>query len=124
VINLSPDKGQVLEEAFRVLRPNGRLAISDIVIDGDLSGLPVSEAQIRAGLSWAGCIAGALTRAEYRSLLAEAGFTDITVDVRQRYTPADLLRDAPEGLDTLEPAVLQELVGRFTSCAIGASKPS
>src|SRR6266496_3906882 len=66
VINLSPDKGQVLHEAFRVLRPGGRLAVSDIVVDGDLTGLPVSEVQIRAALSWAGCIAGALTMEQYR----------------------------------------------------------
>jgi SAM-dependent methyltransferase len=124
VINLSPDKGQVLNEAFRVLKPRGRLAVSDIVIDGDLNGLPVSEAQIRAGLNWAGCIAGALTRDEYQSLLADAGFTDIVVDIRHRYTSADLLQDAPEGLDSLAPELLQELVGRFTSCAIGAVKPT
>jgi SAM-dependent methyltransferase len=124
VINLSPDKGQVLADAFRVLRPGGRLAVSDIVIDGDLSGLLLDEVQIRAGLSWAGCIAGALTRDQYRTLLAEAGFTDIAVDIRQRYAPEDLLSDAPDGLEALAPEVLRELVGRFTSCAIRAVKPA
>jgi arsenite methyltransferase len=124
VINLAPDKGQVLGDAFRVLKPGGRLAISDIVIDGDLSGLPLNEVQIRAGLSWAGCIAGALTRDQYRTLLADAGFTDIAVDVRQRYAPGDLLSDAPEGLQALAPEVLSDLVGRFTSCAISAVKPA
>ncbi|HWQ11754.1 MAG TPA: arsenite methyltransferase [Roseiflexaceae bacterium] len=124
VINLSPDKGQVLAEAYRVLKPGGRLAVSDIVIDGDLSGLPVSETEVRAALSWAGCIAGALTREQYRALLADAGFTDITVDVRQRYGPEDLLSDAPQGLGALTPEVLRDLVGRFTSCAISAVKPA
>lgn len=124
VINLAPDKGQVLSEAFRVLKPGGRLAVSDIAIDGDLGGLPVSEAQIRAGLSWAGCIAGALTRDEYRALLAGAGFTQIGVDVRQRYTPADLLDRAPAELAELPPEVLRDLVERFTSCAISAVRPA
>lgn len=124
VINLAPDKGQVLTEAFRVLKPGGRVAVSDIVIDGDLSGLPLDEAQIRAGLNWAGCIAGALTRDQYRALLADAGFTDIAVDVRQRYTTDDLLSDAPGELTQLPPDVLSDLVGRFTSCAIGAVKPA
>ncbi|HEU5089301.1 MAG TPA: arsenite methyltransferase [Roseiflexaceae bacterium] len=123
VINLSPDKGQVLKEAFRVLKPGGRLAVSDIVIDGDLSGLPIDEVQIRAGLSWAGCIAGALTRDQYQKLLTEAGFRDIAVDVRQRYAPEDMLSDAPEDVAQLPPEVLRDLVGRFTSCAISAVKP-
>lgn len=124
VINLAPDKGQVLSEAFRVLRPGGRLAVTDIVIDGDLEGLPVSEAQIRAGLSWAGCIAGALTRERYLQLLAGAGFVQADVSVRQRYTPADLLDQAPQGLQQLAPELLEALVGRFTSCAIQATRPA
>jgi ubiquinone/menaquinone biosynthesis C-methylase UbiE len=124
VINLAPDKGQVLSEAFRVLAPGGRLAVSDIVIDGDLSGLDVSEAQVRAGLSWAGCIAGALTRDEYQALLSQAGFTDIAVEVRQRYTLDDLLSDAPADLQQIPPDALAQLVGRFTSCAISGVKPA
>jgi arsenite methyltransferase len=124
VINLSPDKGQVFTEAFRVLKPGGRLAISDIVVDGDLSGIPISEAQIRAALSWAGCIAGALTMDEYRALLGAAGFERIAIDVRQRYTVEDLLSSAPEALDQLPPEVVNSLVGRFTSSAITAYKPS
>ena len=120
VINLSPDKGQTLHEAFRVLRPGGRLAVSDIVIDGDLFDLPVSEEQVRAALSWAGCIAGALTINQYRTLLAEAGFTDIHIDIRQRYD-ADMLAQA-EGLD-LPTDLVARLAGRFTSSCFHAVKP-
>lgn len=120
VINLSPDKGQTLHEAFRVLRSGGRLAVSDIVIDGDLSDLPVREEQVRAALSWAGCIAGALTIDQYRALLEAAGFTDIRVDIRQRYGP-EMLEKA-EGLD-LPNEVLSQLAGRFTSSSIHAVKP-
>jgi arsenite methyltransferase len=124
VINLSPDKGQVLHEAFRVLKPGGRLAVSDIVIDGDLAGLPVSEEQIRAALSWAGCVAGALTSAQYRQILSAAGFTTIDVDVRQRYTVEDLGGDSPSALEQLDPQVAQDLVGRFTSSSVTAWKPA
>jgi len=124
VVNLSPDKGQVLHEAFRVLRPGGRLAISDIVVDGDLTNLPVSEVQIRAALSWAGCIAGALTIDQYRQLLADAGFTQVEIDIRQRYTAEDLFGDAPETLSALPAEVVNALVGRFTSSAVTALKPT
>jgi arsenite methyltransferase len=124
VINLSPDKGQVLHEAFRVLRPGGRLAVSDIVVDGDLTSLPVSEVQIRVALSWAGCIAGALTMEQYRQLLADAGFTQVYIDVRQRYTAEDLLSDTPDTLSALPAEVVDELVGRFTSSAVTAWKPT
>lgn len=122
VINLSPDKGDVLAEAFRVLRPGGRLAVSDIVIDGDLAGLPVSETQIRTALSWAGCIAGALTAQQYRQLLSAAGFERIVIEVKQRYTVDDLLTESPETLTTLPTHVVAELVGRFTSSSITAYK--
>jgi arsenite methyltransferase len=123
VINLSPDKHQVLHEAFRVLKPGGRLAVSDIVVDGDLTGLPVSEVQIRAALSWAGCIAGALTVEQYRQLLAEAGFGQVSIDVKQRYTTEDLLTETPEALSSLPAEVLNDVVGRFTSSNITAWKP-
>ncbi|MDE0143862.1 MAG: arsenite methyltransferase [Caldilineaceae bacterium] len=123
VINLTADKGKVLNEAFRVLKPGGRIAISDIVVDGDLSGLPVSEAQIRAGLNWAGCIAGALTISEFTALLQAAGFGEIAITIEQRYTPSDFTRDQPSALSELQPGQLQELLHRFTSSSIQARKP-
>lgn len=123
VINLTADKGKVLNEAFRVLKPGGRIAISDIVVDGDLSGLPVSEAQIRAGLNWAGCIAGALTISEFTTLLQAAGFGETAITIEQRYTPSDFRREQPSALSELQPAQLQELLHRFTSSSIQARKP-
>ena len=123
VVNLTPDKGKALHEAFRVLKPGGRLAISDIVVDGDLSGLPASEEQIRAGLSWAGCIAGALTVTELTNLLHDAGFEDIAITVEHRYSAADFLGDLPSALTDLQPPVLQDLLQRFTSSSIEARKP-
>ena len=123
VINLSPDKAQTLNEAFRVLRPGGRLAVSDIVIDGTLSDLPVSEATIRQALSWAGCIAGALTKTAYEQLLAAAGFEAIAVTVSQRYTLEGLGIDVNTSALPLSPALAQELVSRFTSSLIAAKRP-
>lgn len=124
VINLAPDKGQVFQEARRILRPGGRLAVSDIVIDGDLGGLPVSEAQIRAALSWTGCIAGALTIDQYRALLAEAGFTAIDIAVQHRYGVGDLVQNVPADLAHLAPEVIADLVGRFVSSSIAAMTPA
>ncbi len=123
VVNLTPDKGKALHEAFRVLKTGGRLAISDIVVDGDLSGLHVSEEQIRAGLSWAGCIAGALTVTELTNLLQDAGFEDIAITVEHHYSAADFLGDLPPALTDLQPLVLQDLLQRFTSSSIEARKP-
>ncbi len=123
VINLAPDKGQVLSDALRVLKPGGRLAVSDIVIDGNLDDIPLSEIQIRSGLNWAGCIAGALTRDQYQTLLEQAGFSNIDVDIRHRYSPEEMLSDIPGELQQLDPALLDDLIGRFTSCAISAVKP-
>ncbi len=123
VINLSPEKEQTLGEAFRVLRPGGRLAISDIVIDGDLSDLPVAEEQIRTALSWAGCIAGALSLDEYRTLLAGAGFEDIQLAVQHRYNLGDLGQDLESAGKQLPSDVVAELVNRFVSCSITAQRP-
>jgi arsenite methyltransferase len=125
VINLSPDKGQTFAEAFRVLRAGGRLAVSDIVVDGDLSDLPVSEAQVRTALSWAGCIAGALTMDQVRDLLAQAGFTDIQVEIRGRYSMEVLSTIDAAQVEALQldSAVLEQVANRFTSSSITATKP-
>src|SRR5216684_3916935 len=85
VINLSADKGQVLREAYRVLVPGGRFAVSDIVFQGHFPDA------IRGDLeAWAGCIAGALEEEVYRGLLNKAGFTDIEVEVTRRYALSDI----------------------------------
>ena len=84
VINLSADKGQVLREAFRVLKPGGRFAVSDIVVQGQL------PAEVRRDMeAWAGCVAGALEEDEYRRLLADAGFQDVGVEVTRVYGEAE-----------------------------------
>lgn len=124
VINLAPDKGQVLGDAFRVLKPGGRLAVSDIVFDGELSELPVSEAELRGALSWAACFAGALTLGEYRRLLAAAGFERIDLEVTRRYTAAELRAEGAEILAGLPAEVVPLLEGKVTSCAISAWKPA
>ena len=85
VINLSADKGQVLREAFRVLRPGGRFAVSDVVTQGALPD------DLRADMeAWVGCVAGALEDGAYRQLLAEAGFGDVDIEVTRVYDPNDL----------------------------------
>jgi ubiquinone/menaquinone biosynthesis C-methylase UbiE len=124
VINLAPDKGQVLADAFRVLKPGGRLAVSDIVFDGELSELPIDEAQLRGALSWAACFAGALTRGDYRRLLEAAGFERVGLEVTRRYSVAELREEGSEILAGLPAEVVQTLEGKVTSCAISAWKPA
>lgn len=90
VINLSPDKDRVLAEAYRVLKPGGRFAVSDIVVQG--GPLPESVRSLMA--LWASCISGALTEEEYRAKLATAGFTGIDLEVLSVYS----MEDVPEGV--------------------------
>src|SRR5688572_6256090 len=84
VINLSGDKGQVLREAFRVLKPGGRFAVSDVVVRGDAPDAVRKNMEL-----WIGCVAGALEEQEYRALLADAGFEQIGIEVTRVYAAAD-----------------------------------
>ena len=119
VINLSADKGQVLREAFRVLAPGGRFAVSDIVFQGHI------PQALRTDLeSWAGCIAGALEEETYRALLASAGFTDVEVEVTRRYALQDIAESgANASLVALGEAEQRDVDGRFVSAFIRAQKP-
>jgi ubiquinone/menaquinone biosynthesis C-methylase UbiE len=86
VINLSTEKEKVLTEAYRVLKPGGRFAVSDMVFLGQKSKLPADV--VRSIELWSGCVSGALEQAEYEELLAEAGFADISIEVTHTYDAA------------------------------------
>ncbi len=117
VINLSADKDRVLAEAFRVLKPGGRFAVSDVVVRGEV------PAEVRRNVElWAGCIAGALEEAEYVSKLSHAGFVDIDVEPTRIYNVEDareFLSTAGIDVDAIAPAV----DGKFMSAFIRARKP-
>jgi SAM-dependent methyltransferase len=83
VINLSADKPKVISEAFRVLKPGGRFAVSDMVFLGDKGKLPAEL--VRSMEAWSGCVSGALEKDEYEGLLREAGFEDVSVEVTHTY---------------------------------------
>jgi SAM-dependent methyltransferase len=118
VINLSADKDRVLREAFRVLKPGGRFAVSDVVVRGE-----VPDEVRKSMLLWAGCIAGALEEQEYISKLAAAGFTGISVEATRVYSVADAKGFLAEaGLDVKAVAPLIE--GKFISAFIRATKPA
>ena len=117
VINLSGDKPRVLREAFRVLKPGGRFAVSDVVVRGEV------PPEVRRSMElWIGCVAGALQETEYRSLLAEAGFQRIEVEPTRVYRVEDaatFLRDAGLDADRIAP----KIEGRFMAAFVRASKP-
>jgi arsenite methyltransferase len=117
VINLSADKDAVLREAFRVLKPGGRLAVSDVVTRGEI--LPEIRKSV---LLWVGCIAGALDEAEYRGKLNAAGFQDVDVEPTRIYQAADAREFlATEGIDA--DAIAPQVDGKFMSAFVRAVKP-
>jgi SAM-dependent methyltransferase len=118
VINLSADKDRVLAEAFRVLKPGGRLAVSDVVVRGEV------PPEIRRNVElWIGCVAGALEESEYRAKLDKAGFEQIDVEPTRIYRVEDA-RDflAKAGLDT--EAIAPHVDGKFMSAFVRARKPA
>jgi arsenite methyltransferase len=124
VINLAPDKAPVLQEAFRVLKPGGRFAVSDIVIHGGLPAGVVDTTEFRRDISsWSGCIAGALTDSEYRDLLSAAGFEQIDLEATRRYSLEQIGSMMPGWVEQLGESVASEIVSRFASTFVRATKP-
>jgi arsenite methyltransferase len=117
VINLSGDKDRVLAEAFRVLRPGGRFAVSDVVVRGEV------PAAIRRSVElWIGCVAGALEESEYRSKLSGAGFEQVEVEPTRIYRAEDareFFARADLDIETIAPMV----DGKFMSAFVRARKP-
>jgi len=116
VINLSADKGRVLREAFRVLKPGGRFAVSDVVTRGEI--LPEIRRNI---LLWVGCVAGALGENEYQNKLTAAGFVQIAVEPTRIYRAEDALNFMPEDLKVERFAA--QVDGKFMSAFVRAVKP-
>jgi arsenite methyltransferase len=117
VINLSGDKARVLAEAYRVLKPGGRFAVSDVVVRGEV------PAEVRRSMElWIGCVAGALEESEFRRLLTEAGFSDVDIEPTRVYDVEDartFLAGAGLDVDALAPRI----EGRFLSAFVRAAKP-
>jgi arsenite methyltransferase len=118
VINLAADKSRVLREAFRVLRPGGRFAVSDVVVRGEVPD------EVRASmLLWVGCIAGALEESDYRATLSAAGFTAVDIEPTRSYNIEDarvFLGEAGIDVDAIAPLV----EGRFMSGFVRGTKPA
>jgi SAM-dependent methyltransferase len=118
VINLSADKAQVLREAFRVLKPGGRFAVSDVVTRGEI------RPEIRKNvLLWVGCVAGALDETDYRTKLEAAGFEQVDLEPTRIYRAADAREFlATSGIDA--DAIAPEVDGKFMSAFVRAVKPA
>jgi SAM-dependent methyltransferase len=117
VINLSADKDRVLREAFRVLKPGGRFAVSDVVTRGEM--LPEIRKSV---LLWVGCVAGALEENDYRNKLVAAGFEQVELEPTRIYRVEDAREFlAGEGIDV--DAIAQDVDGKFMSAFVRAVKP-
>jgi SAM-dependent methyltransferase len=117
VINLSADKRRALLEAFRVLKPGGRFAVSDVVVRGEL------PAPLRRSMElWVGCVAGALTEAEFRALLREVGFVDVDIEPTCIYQFADA-REVLVGAGLDAEVLAREVSGRVMGAFVRARKP-
>ena len=117
VINLSADKDRVLREAFRVLKPGGRFAVSDVVTRGEI------PAEVRQSvLLWVGCVAGALEENEYRGKLSSSGFEQIDLEPTRVYRVADA-REFLSGQNIDVDAIAPQVDGKFLSAFIRAVKP-
>lgn len=117
VINLSADKDRVLREAFRVLRPGGRFAVSDVIVRGD-----VPQQVRRHMLLWVGCIAGALQDSDYAAKLADAGFEKIEIETTRVYNIEDARAFlTTEGIDV--DTIAAQVENKFMSAFVRARKP-
>ena len=118
VINLSGDKDRVLREAFRVLKPGGRFAVSDVVVRGEI------PAAVRRSMElWAGCVAGALTDEDYLARLAAAGFEDAAIEVTRVYGTDDA-RELFAGQGAEIEGTAQAVDGKLVSAFVRARKPA
>jgi arsenite methyltransferase len=116
VINLSADKDAVLHEAFRVLKPGGRFAVSDVVVLGDV------PADVRRNMElWVGCIAGALRDTEYVTTLTRAGFNNVSVEPWRIYRPEDAKEMLVQAGITAQE--IADAEGKFASAFVRATKP-
>ena len=117
VINLSADKSRVLAEAFRVLKPGGRFAVSDVVVRGDV------PSDIKRSVElWVGCMAGAMEESEFKQKLSDVGFTNVDIEPTRIYQVEDartFLEEAGLDVDALAP----QIDGRFMSAFVRAEKP-
>ncbi|HVT11360.1 MAG TPA: arsenite methyltransferase [Fimbriimonadaceae bacterium] len=119
VINLSADKDQVLREAFRVLKPGGRFAVSDVVVDGELPDAVRKDMEL-----YVGCVAGALERGDYLARLEKAGFVDAGIDPTRRYRFSAIEGSwAPKGVATMTDDEKRALDGKIMGAFIRAVKP-